>query len=41
LFITSRQTYYDGGGRRLAPSDPDLMKKAVKLTETNFKWRWK
>jgi hypothetical protein len=40
LFITARQTYYDAAGRRLAPSDPDLMAKAAKVTQTNFKWRW-
>ena len=41
LVVTAAQTYYDAGGRKLSPRDPDLARKAAKVTEAGLKWTWK
>jgi hypothetical protein len=41
IFITATQSYYDDRGRKLQAIDPTLPTKAVRIAETNFKWRWR
>jgi len=41
VFITATQSYYDARGRKLLAVDPALPSKAVRIAETNFKWRWR
>ena len=41
IFITATQSYYDDRGRKLQAIDPALPMKAVRIAETNFKWRWR
>lgn len=41
IFITATQSYYDDRGRQLSATDPGLSVNAARMSETNFKWRWR
>lgn len=41
LAIAASQSYFDRNGRKVKPSDPDLMRKAAKFKETGLTWSWK
>lgn len=40
LFLTGTYAFTDARGNKLVGSDPDLPVKAVRVTESRFKWRW-
>jgi hypothetical protein len=41
LVVTANQIFYDRNGRKVAPGDPELMRKAAKVKENGLVWRWK
>lgn len=41
VVIETQPTFSDKSGSKLKPTEPDLPKKAAKMTERGFKWQWK
>lgn len=40
LVVTATQTWLDAAGHKVKPNDPDIARKAARLTERNLKWTW-
>ncbi len=41
LVVDAAQNYFDRNGRKVKIDDPDVMRKAAKVTEKGLTWRWK
>ena len=40
LVVDAAQNYFDRNGRKLKIDDPEVMRKAAKVTEKGLTWRW-